>query len=345
MKKPTIRDVATEAGVSVATVSRVLNDKPDASGESRRKVEDAVRKLGYARSSQWEQITTGKSRVISLHFPHAEPGAGQVYPDFITGVTTACEERDYRLHLITRPLDDDRLLDLYRSSKSDGVILMKVQLDDWRVDFLRSHELAFVMIGHTDNSEGVSYVDYDFEAAMRMGLEHLFGLGHRNIGYISAMPSSREQHGPTARSLHGYRASCEQMGIPPILYETDQSLRHVRLATSNMLNEHPDITALITMREMVEAALYGAIQDNGMHVPDDISVVGLANPQGPELTSPALTALDYPAWSMAYEAGRILIDQLEGAETTRTQVLREPTLTVRASTAPVRRSRRESGSS
>jgi len=79
MKKPTIRDVAAEAGVSVATVSRVLNDKPDASGESRRKVEDAVRKLGYARSSQWEQITTGKSRVISLHFPNAEAGAGQVY--------------------------------------------------------------------------------------------------------------------------------------------------------------------------------------------------------------------------------------------------------------------------
>jgi DNA-binding LacI/PurR family transcriptional regulator len=75
-----------------------------------------------------------------------------------------------------------------------------------------------------------------------------------------------------------------------------------------------------------------------MRVPDDISVVGLANPQGPELTSPALTALDYPAWSMAYEAGRILIEQLEGAATIRTQVLREPTLTVRASTAPERRS-------
>jgi DNA-binding LacI/PurR family transcriptional regulator len=152
-------------------------------------------------------------------------------------------------------MDGDRLLDLYRSNKSDGVILMKVQLDDWRVDFLRSNDLPFVMIGHTEYSEHASYVDYDFEGAMRMGLERLFGLGHRHIGYASAMPSNREQHGPTVRSLQGYLASCEQMGIRPIFHETDQRLRHVRLATSNMLNEHPEMTALVTLREMVEAAL------------------------------------------------------------------------------------------
>lgn len=337
MRNPTIRDVAREAGVSVATVSRVLNNKPDASGESRRKVEDAVRKLGYTRSSQWHQITTGKSRVISLHFPTTQPNVGQVYPDFITGATTACEERDYRLHMMTRSLDETYLLDLYRSNKSDGTILMKVQLHDWRVDFLLQHHLPFVMIGHTESNDGASYMDYDFEAAMRMGLEHLVGLGHRNIGYVSAMPSNRDQHGPTVRALQGYRATCRRLGLPLLHYETDQSLRHVRFATSNMLNEHPEITALITMRETVETALYGGIHDLGLRIPEDISVVGLANPQGPELTSPALTALDYPAWSMAYDAGNMLIDQLEEVVTTTRQILREPTLTVRASTAPVKR--------
>jgi DNA-binding LacI/PurR family transcriptional regulator len=173
-------------------VSRVLNDKPDASGESRQKVEEAVRKLGYARSSQWHQITTGKSRVISLHVPNANPNTGQVYPDFITGATTACEERDYRLHLMTRSLDENFLLDLYRSNKSDGTILMKVQLEDWRVEFLREHHLPFVMVGHTERNEGASFVDFDFESAVRLGLEHLVGLGHRNIGYVSAMPPNRE---------------------------------------------------------------------------------------------------------------------------------------------------------
>jgi DNA-binding LacI/PurR family transcriptional regulator len=337
MKKPNIRDVAKEAGVSVATVSRVLNNRPDAANGTRKKVGDAITKLGYARSTQWEQLTTGKSRAISLHFPYTEGSPSHVYLDFITGATAACEERDYRLHLITRPLDEAALWDLYRSNKSDGSILMKVQLHDWRVDLLRQAGLPFVMIGHTEGSTGASFIDYDFEAAMRMGLNHLYALGHRNIGYVSAMPSQHSQHGPTVRALRAYRTACASMSLPLLDYETDLSLRHIRLLTVNMLNEHPEITALVTMREMVEAAIYGAVSDAGLRIPDDISVLGLASPQGPELTNPALTALDFPAWSMAYDAGSMLIDQLEEIDTTVREILREPTLTVRASTGPVRR--------
>ena len=345
MRKPTIRDVAKEAGVSVATVSRVLNNKPDAANETRKRVEDAITKLGYARSTQWEQLTTGKSRAISLHFPYAETTASYVYLDFITGATTACEERDYRLHLITRPMEEADLLDLYRSNKSDGLILMKVQLQDWRVDLLRREELPFVMIGHTEDSAGASFIDYDFEAAMRIGINHLYALGHRNIGYVSAMPSQHSQHGPTVRALRAYKATCESLSLPLLNYETDQSLRHIRLLTVNMLNEHPELTALVTMREMVEAAIYGAVHDAGLRIPDDISVLGLASLQGPELTNPALTALDFPAWSMAYEAGNMLIDQLEEVDITVKEVLREPTLTVRASTSPIRRTVHQSLSS
>lgn len=340
VRKPTIRDVAKEAGVSVATVSRVINDKPDAADGTRKKVEEAITRLGYARSSQWEQLTTGKSRAISLHFPYADGNASHVYLDFITGATAACEERDYRLHLITRPIEEADLLDLYRSKKSDGSILMKVQLNDWRVDLLRQAGLPFVMIGHTEESAGASFIDYDFEAAMHMGMNHLYALGHRNIGYVSAMPSQHSQHGPTVRALRAYKAACERMSLPLLSYETDQSLRNIRLLTVSMLNEHPELTALMTMREMVEAALYGAAHDAGRRIPDDISVLGLASPQGPELTSPALTALDFPAWSMAYEAGSMLIDQLEGVDSTVREILREPTLTVRDSTAPVQRSER-----
>lgn len=339
MKKPTIRDVAREAGVSVATVSRVLNKKPDTSGESRKKVEDAVSRLGYTRSSQWHQITSGKSRVISLLFQTTKAGASEVYPDFITGATAACEERDYRLHLVTRSLDDGYLLDLYRSNWSDGTILMRVQLDDWRVDFLRRMQLPFVMIGRTESNLGVSFVDYDVEAAVWLGLDHLVALGHRHIGYVAAMPTGHRQHGSTVRSLRAYKAACQSMDLPLLHYEVDLNMRNIRLRTAAMLNQHPEITAFLAMREMVETAIYSAVGDAGLRIPDDISVVGLANPQGPELTNPALTALDYPAWSMAHEAGNLMIDQLEQTDATTKQILREPSLTVRSSTAPVRRVR------
>ena len=338
-KNHTIRDVAREAGVSVATVSRVLNNKPDASPVTRRKVEDAIGKLGYARSTQWQQLTTGKTRAISLLFPHTDTNPSHIYLDFIAGVTSACEERDYRLDLVMRSLDERDLLDLYRSNKSDGTVLMRVQLTDWRVDFLREMSLPFVMLGHTEERVGASFIDYDFEAAMRVALDHLVALGHRHIGYVSAMPSQESQHGPTMRALRAYANACTELDLPRLDYRADHDLRHIRLMTTNLLQEHPEITALVTMREMVETALFSAVHDAGLRVPDDISVLGLTTPQGPELTSPALTAMEFPAWSMAYGAGRMMIDELEGVDTTVQEILWDPTLIVRASTSPARQGR------
>ncbi len=334
--KPTIRDVAKEAGVSIATVSRILNDKPDVSEETRARVENAIGKLGYARSTQWQQLTTGKSRVITLHFPNTQASANQVYLNFITGVTTACQERGYRLHLITSTLDESHLLDLYRANATDGTILMKVQLKDWRVELLRRERMPFVMIGHTENNEGASFIDYDFEAAVRVAIQHLVALGHQNIGYVSTVSPQQKQHGPTVRALQGYKNTCRELGLPLLNFETDQSLQSVRLSTLHMLNKHPEITAFVTIKEMVEAAIYGAIHELGRRIPDDISVVGLANPQGSELVNPALTALDFPASLMAFEAGTMLINQLEGVNTAIQQVLKEPILTIRASTSPVK---------
>jgi DNA-binding LacI/PurR family transcriptional regulator len=334
-KNHTIRDVAREAGVSVATVSRVLNNRPDTSPATRHKVEQAISKLGYARSSQWQQLTTGRAQAISLLFPNTQTNPSHINLDFITGVTTACEEREYRLDLITRSVDEGDLLDLYRSSKSDGTILMKVQMVDWRVDLLRRLELPFVTIGHTEQRSGSSFVDYDFEAAVRVGLDHLVSLGHRHIAYVSPTPFRDPQHGPTVRALRAYLAACDELDLPRLQFETDHDLRHIRLMTSNMLAEHPEITALVTTREMVETALYSAVHDAGLRVPDDVSVLGLTTPHGPELTSPALTSLEFPAWSMAYDAGRMLIDQLEGVDTEVKEVLWEPTINVRESTSTV----------
>ena len=195
-------------------------------------------------------------------------------------------------------------------ARATAPILMRVQLSDWRVDLLREMGLPFVMLGHTEEPVGASFIDYDFEAAVRIGLDHLVALGHRHIAYVSPMPSQESQHGPTMRALRAYTNACVELELPQLHYHADHDLRHIRLMTTNMLQEHPEITALVTMREMVETALFSAVHDAGLRVPDDISVLGLTTPHGPELTSPALTAMEFPAWSMAYEAGRMMIDEL-----------------------------------
>jgi DNA-binding LacI/PurR family transcriptional regulator len=332
-KNANIRDVARAADVSVATVSRIINNKPDVSEETRQKVLDVINELGYARSVQWKQITSGKTRVVTLHYPYKLAGSNQLSLHFITGATTACEEHNYSLHLATQSLDENSLLDFYRTNRCDGMILMEIRMDDWRVKLLNQHNLPFVMIGRCENNDGLSFVDFDFESAVTVAVDHLIALGHQNIGFISVVTDPEQNHyGPTIRASEGYEKVCAQYGIPKLYCEADSGLGNVKFATLNLMETHPEITALVTVFDTAVAGIYSAIKSLGLSIPDDISVVGLADEQGAELTSPSLTALQFPAYSMGYDAAKIIINELEKNTKPSKQILVGPKLVVRSST-------------
>jgi DNA-binding LacI/PurR family transcriptional regulator len=336
-KNATIRDVAKMANVSVATVSRILNNKPDVSGETRQRVLDVIDELGYARSMQWKQITSGKTKVITLHYPYVLAISNQVSLHFITGVTRACEEHGYSLHLVTQSLNENRLLDFYRTNQSDGLILMEIRTDDWRVELLRQQNLPFVMIGRCDKNDGVSYVDFDFESAMTVAIRHLVDLGHRSIAFVSAITDPKENHyGPSVRALNGYETACAEYSIPKLYCEAENGFKNVKLTTLNTLRKHPEVTAIVTIFDTAMAGISSAIHSLGLKIPEDVSFVGLGDEQGTELTSPSLTVLDFPASFMGYEAAKILINELENGTKTVKQILVEPKLVIRSSTGLIR---------
>lgn len=337
-KNATIRDVAKMANVSVATVSRILNNKPDVSGETRQKVLDVMEDLGYARSMQWKQITSGKTKVITLHYPYKLAISNQVSLHFITGVTKACEDHGYSLHLVTQSLDENSLLDFYRTNQSDGVILMEIRMDDWRVNLLRQHNLPFVMIGRCENNDGVNFVDFDFESAVTVAVDHLIDLGHQNIAFVSVITDPQQNHyGPSVRALAGYEKVSARYKIPRLYCEADNGFETVKLATVNLMRKHPEITAIITIFDTAIAGIFSGIESLGLSIPDDISFVGLADAQGSELTSPSLTILDFPASSMGHDAATMIINELERSTQTSKQILVDPKLVIRSSTGVVRK--------
>jgi DNA-binding LacI/PurR family transcriptional regulator len=341
-KKATIRDVAKAANVSVATVSRILNDKPDVSEETLQKVLGVIDELGYVRNKQWQQITSGKTKVISLHYPYKFAASSQVSLDFITGATTACEEHGYSLHLVTQSLEENSLLDFYRTNQCDGMILMEIRMDDWRVKLLRQHNLPFVMIGRCENTDGLSFVDFDPEAAMVVAVKHLIELGHRNIGFISIIPSLEQNHyGHKIRAWGGYEKACAQYDLPKFECEAEIGLENVKQAVLNLLKEHPEITALASVFDTAVAGIYSGINSLGLSIPNDISVIGLSNEHGAELTLPALTTFHFPALSMGSDAAKIMIDMLERKLKTNKQILVEPKLVIRSSTDFVKSLQRE----
>jgi DNA-binding LacI/PurR family transcriptional regulator len=273
-----------------------------------------------------------------LHYPYKLAISNQVSLHFITGVTTACEEHGYSLHLVTQSLDENSLLDFYRTNQSDGVILMEIRMDDWRVKLLRQQNLPFVMIGRCENNDGVNFVDFDFETAVTVAVNHLIDLGHQNIAFVSVITDSEQNHyGPSVRALEGYEKVCAQYNIPRHYCEAENGFENVKLATLNLMRKHPEITAIFTIFDTAVAGIFSAIQSLGLSIPDDFSFVGLGDEQGTELTSPSLAVLHFPASSMGYDAARILINELEKGTKAVKQILVGPKLVIRSSTGFVRK--------
>jgi LacI family transcriptional regulator len=211
-------------------------------------------------------------------------------------------------------------------------------MDDWRVKLLRQRNLPFVMIGRCENNDGVNFVDFDFESAVAVAVDHLIDLGHQNIAFVSVITDPERNHyGPSVRALEGYEKVCAQYNIPKLYCEADNGFENVKLATLNLMGKHPEITAIITIFDTAVAGIFSAIKSLGLNIPDDVSFVGLADAQGAELTSPSLTVLHFPASSMGYDAAKIMINELEKGTKASKQILVGPKLIVRSSTGFVRK--------
>ena len=146
LKKTTIVDIAKAAGVSVSTVSRILNNKPDVAEETRQRVLQVIEEQRFAPQMSWQQLRSGKSRFIALHFPQDFNPPAQT---IITSAARRCEKAGYSLNLIVGPLNENDLLAIYRSGQADGIILVEILTHDWRVELLRQHDMRFVMIGRS----------------------------------------------------------------------------------------------------------------------------------------------------------------------------------------------------
>ncbi len=331
-KKMTIVDIAAASGVSVSTVSRILNDKPDVAEETRQRVLQVIAQHRFAPQSAWQQIKAGRSRVITLHYPQ---DFNQPSHDIITGAAVGCQEAGYTLNLIAAPLSDAELLALYDRGHADGVILMEILTHDPRVDLLRGHGLPFVMIGRCQDLDGLSYVDLDIHTGVAQTVEHLYCLGHRQIGLVTLTPvRSGKEYAYATWAVQGYEAACRRHGLS-VLWHSSDSDADVEASVLAWLTQHPEVTALVTPQEAEAAGLLRAVQARGLRIPQDISLVGVMPDAMAKLVSPPVTTISFPSREMGARAARILVELLAGSPTSPAQVLLRPEICVRGSSGPV----------
>jgi len=332
IKKTTIVDIAKAAGVSVSTVSRILNDKPDVAEETRQRVLRVIEEQRFAPHTAWQQLRSGKSRFIALHFPQDFNPLSQ---GIITNAALRCEENGFTLNLIVGALSENDLLGIFRSGQADGMILAEILVNDWRVELLRQHTTNFVMIGRCADTDGLSYVDSDIGAGVDDAVAHLVGLGHRAIGFVTlGQPRPEKEYGFTAWARQGYADACRRFGLQAYARVADLSTESVAAIVHELLSQHPEITAIVTPQDSSLAGILKVIAAHGLRIPDDISVVGLLDESIAEVTTPPLTALSFSSRELGFTAADLLVARLDGSSSSSGQILVRPELCVRGSTGP-----------
>lgn len=336
----TIADVARVAGVSVPTVSRILNDKEYVAEETRQRVQDAIKTLGYTPHSQARRLRSGATMTLALHHPIESPHdlSTSIETFYFTGTAKAASEKEYFINFLVSQLTPEALLNMYRSNQIDGIILLQVRVDDWRVNLLRENNYPFVMIGRCANLDGLSFIDLDFEGAMLSAFDHLVGLGHRNIGFLTYPLSWRKAGiGPAVHSLEGYKQALHQYGLQSCYREIGlNSVEEGFEGTSDLLQENPTLTAIITTSHLTAAGSIKALALHGRSVPQDCSVMTIGfGGNFASVVTPSLTTLEWSPYEISYQATLLLTEELANRKLPVQQILVPPTLIIRESTQEV----------
>ena len=331
--RATIVDIAAASGVSVTTVSRILNDKPDVAEETRTRVLRVMDEIGFAPQSAWRQIRSGRSGLIGVHVPQDfNPPNLHVVMSAALGV----EDAGYSINVITRTLSDTELLGLFRGREVDGIILLEILADDPRPEVLRDHGYPFVMVGHRRDNTGLSYVDVDIDHGVELAIEHLIALGHRAIAFLTLDPVAQgKRYGYATWALQAYERACRRHGLTSLPCLGGLTRDEMSAAAGVMLDSHSEVTAFVAPQETSVAGVLRAVQARGMRIPEDISLVAVAGEAASELATPPLTTITFPADELGSAAARMLLDRLAHDQSARKHLVR-PRLTIRGTTTAPR---------
>jgi DNA-binding LacI/PurR family transcriptional regulator len=334
----TMADIAKRAGVSLSTVSYVLSGKRPISEATKDRVQAAIAELDFHPHEIGRALASRRSNTIALLYPTATYGMAGITFEIIQAAVEAAAERGYSLLISTAPPTEREVLRLIRNGLIDGLVLMEVRLRDHRAELLKERNFPFTMIGHCEQNDGLSFVDLDFEQAATAAVHHLHELGHRRIACLTRRQLMADvDYGPSMRTDWGFERAVAECGIEGEVVPTDPTPEDGYQAVSHLLDADPNVTAIVTINSEALGAVLRAVQDRGLRIPADLSLVAITSSRTAEFLTPPLTSLDFPASDMGRIGTQMLLDQLEkGGGHEPTRCLLQAPLTVRRSSGPAK---------
>lgn len=330
----TLAEVAQHAGVSASTVSYVLSGKRSISATTRQRVEQSIRELGYHPNAGARALASNRSNIIALMVPLRTDMYVPVMMEIAIAVATTARAHGYDVLLLTGEEGPDAVRRVTGSGLADAMILMDVQLEDERLPLLRGSGQPSVLIGLPADASGLTCVDLDWTATGALCVEHLAGLGHRDVAVVGEAPAVYERHtGFAERTLEGLRSRARAAGVRLLHRACEGGYDAMAVTLARILEERPGTTGFVVQNESAVEPLLALLRQQGRAVPEDVSVVAICPDQVAVQASVRLTSVAIPAQEMGRRAVEHLVAKLDGRGGGEV-VLLAPELTVRASSGP-----------
>jgi DNA-binding LacI/PurR family transcriptional regulator len=334
----TVKDVARVAGVSISTVSNVLNGKRSSyNAETHERVMQAVRQLDYHRNRMARSLVTKSSQVLGVCFGANTKALYQsaYVTEVLDGIMQAAEESDFNIMLYTRlPFNvDDRQMELILNKGIDGLCLIAPATRNTLPSQLHDIGFPLVLIGMEPLKDSMAWIDIDNAQGVTQALEHLYCLGHRRIAHISGSQIQR-----SGQQRHqAYLSFMESIGecVPADWNVSTEYNYESGLVAARLLLQSSEIpTAIVAANDHIALAVIDAASQRGIRIPDDLSLIGFDDIREAEYCRPRLTTVRQPMRQIGYNAGEWLIHSIKNEGTPLLRARVKPELIHRDSVAP-----------
>lgn len=339
MSRPTIADVAQQAGVSKATVSRVLSGNAEyMRDETRQRVEKAIALLEYRPSSVARSLTSKRTNTAAILISDV---GNPFYPEVIHGVEDGAFRNGYDVFLCNTNYDEKRGMAFVRSlidKRVDGVLIMSSSMsNDWLAELARNNVPAVVLDWDVHEATGnLSLIRVDYERGIRQAVDHFIELGHRRFAHVSGpveLLTTKLRQAAFLAALHTYGIPVSDVQI----IVGDLRIEGGRNAMQSLLQLPERATAVFCANDLMAMGILSEARIHGIQIPTELSVIGLDDIWLATQTDPPLTSVALPRYKIGQMAIQLLFDLLDKPREKEAEPLYahvETDLTVRGSTAP-----------
>jgi DNA-binding LacI/PurR family transcriptional regulator len=332
----TIRDVAERLNLSITTVSRALDGYDDVAEETRQRVIQAAREMGYVPNRAARQLRKQRTETIGYILPTNTPRfSDPFFTEFIAGLGDEAAKKNYDLLISTaQPEEDSERLVYQRwvhGHKVDGYILNRMRLRDWRVQYLAQMNVPFVTLERTLDAADYPSIEINGQAGIRNLVSHLIKQGHQRIAYIGASPDLAIQ----ADRYSGFRLGLNEAGLtvqPELEVEGNLTRQGGFRAAQKLFSLSSPPTAIVCVNDLTAIGALQAASELGLRVGHDIAIAGFDGLEEATHTQPPLTTLYQPIYDIARRLVGLLLAEINGLPSADRRIQLLPELILRAST-------------